>query len=119
MRDGLGATMNKVTAAEIIGISVPTLDKWIDRGLLPTERVGNTRRIGVARDAVLELAERVDALRRAGEKRNLVAAAVERLQHEDETYQAEFAELYGPGLRALAAGDLVSAAPPSSFGPED
>jgi DNA-binding transcriptional MerR regulator len=119
MRDELAPTMPKRTAAAIIGISVPTLDKWIARGLVPTETV-NGGRPRVLRDAVLELAERVEELRRKGQSRHLVAAAVDHLQREDDAYQREFEELYGPGLKALATGEkLVSAVPPEGFGPED
>ena len=71
------------------------------------------------RDPVLDLAERVEDLRRTGEKRHLIATAVDRMLREDPEYQREFDELYGPGLAAMRAGDFVSAAPGPDFGLDD
>ena len=71
------------------------------------------------RDPVLALAERVDDLRRAGQDRNLIATVVDRMQRDDEDYQRDFAQMYGPGLAALAGGDTVSAAPGPDWHPED
>jgi hypothetical protein len=51
--------------------------------------------------------------------RHLIAAVVDRMQRDDEDYQRDFAELYGPGLVALAESDLVSAAPGPDWHPED
>jgi transposase len=118
LREELGPTMTKRQAAAVIGVSVPTLDKWIERGLLPVESAPSGRP-RVARDPVLDLAERVEDLRRRGETRGLIAAAVDRMLREDARYQREFDQLYGPGLSALRRGDFVSAAPGSEFGPED
>ena len=118
LRDELAPSMAKRQAAAVIGVSVPTLDKWIDRGLLPVEtaRSGRPR---VLRDPVLDLAERVEDLRRAGETRHLVAMAVDQMLREDPEYQRGFDKLYGPGLAAMREGDFVSAAPGADFGPED
>lgn len=118
LRDELAPTMSKRQAAAVIGVSVPTLDKWIDRGLLPIETAGSGR-LRVLRDPVLDLAERVEDLRRAGETRHLVTMAVDRMLREDRQYQLEFDELYGPGLAAMRGGDFVSAAPGPDFGPDD
>jgi hypothetical protein len=46
-------------------------------------------------------------------------ALVDQLQRDDPAYQREFKKLYGPGLRSLAKGRLVSAAPNDAFGPDD
>jgi DNA-binding transcriptional regulator YiaG len=118
LREELEPTMSKRQAAAVIGISVPTLDKWIARRLLPVQSAASGRP-RVARDAVLDLAERVEDLRRAGESRHLVATAVDRMLREDARYQREFDDLYGPGLAAMRKGDFVSAAPGPDFGPED
>jgi hypothetical protein len=67
----------------------------------------------------LDLAELVSDLREYGRERNLIVAVVDQLQRDEPTYQREFKQLYGPGLRALARGELVSAAPTAEFGPED
>ena len=118
LRDDLGDTMSKRQAATIIGISVPTLDKWIAKRIVPVKKAasGLPR---VPRDTALDLAERVAELRRRGRERNLIVAVVNELQRKDPSYQREFKKLYGPGLRALAKGDLVSAAPTDAFGPDD
>lgn len=118
LRDELALSMSKRQAAAVIGVSVPTLDKWLDRGLLPVE-TAKSGRPRVLRDPVLDLAERVEDLRRAGERRHLVAMAVEHMLREDPQYQRESDELYGPGLAAMREGDFISAAPGADFGPED
>jgi hypothetical protein len=113
---GLGVT--KAVAARVLGVSVPTVDKWIARGRIPT--VGNEdgpRR--VALEALVELAAEVEELRDAGQTEGLVAAALLRLEQSDPAYRADFDELYGDGLAAAERGDLVPAAIPGSFGPDD
>jgi DNA repair photolyase len=120
--DGLGRdldeTMSKAQAAKVIGVSVPTLDKWIGQRIVPVERAASGRP-RVPRDTALDLAERVSDLRERGRERNLIIAVVHELQRADSTYRGEFEKLYGPGLRALASEELVSAAPTAEFGPED
>ncbi len=118
LREELAPSLSKRQAAAVIGVSVPTLDKWIDRGLLPVDTAPSGRP-RVLRDPVLDLAERVEDLRRAGETRHVVAMAVDRMLHEDPQYQREFDDLYGPGLAAMREGDFVSATPGPDFGPED
>lgn len=118
LRDELDDTMSKTQAAQVIGISVPTLDKWIEQRIVPVMRA-QSGRPRIPRDTALDLAERVEDLRRHGRQRNLIVAVVDQLQREDPIYQREFQELYGPGLRSLAEGELVSAAPSDAFGPDD
>ena len=118
LRRDLDETMSKTQAAKVIGVSVPTLDKWIDQRIIPVERAASGRP-RVPRDTALDLAERVSDLRERGRARNLIAAVVDQLQRDDSSYQREFKKLYGPGLLALAGGELVSAAPTAEFGPED
>lgn len=116
LRSDLDETMSKSQAAKVIGVSVPTLDKWIEQCIVPVERAAS-KRPRVPRDTALDLAER--DLRERGRERNLIVALVDQLQRDDLTYQRDFKTLYGPGLRALARGELVSAAPTAEFGPED
>jgi hypothetical protein len=118
LRQDIDEVMSKTQAAELIGISVPTLDKWIQRRIVPVvpARSGRPR---IPRDTALDLAERIGDLRARGQERNLITGVVDMLHREDATYQREFEKLYGPGLAELAANDLVSAQPPESFGPED
>lgn len=118
LREDLDETMSKTQAAELIGISVPTLDKWVKRRIVPVRKAPSGRP-RIPRDTAIDLAERIGELRDRGHERNLIAGVVDMLQRDDATYRREFQELYGPGLAALADGDLVSAAPPKSFGPED
>jgi hypothetical protein len=118
LRRDLDDTMSKSQAAKVIGVSLPTLDKWIEQRIVPVERAPSGRP-RVPRDTALDLAERVSDLRDRGRERNLIAAVIHQLQHDDPTYQREFQKLYGPGLRALASDALVSAAPTVDFGPED
>jgi DNA repair photolyase len=118
LRRDLDETMSKAQAAKVIGVSVPTLDKWIEQRIVPVERAASGRP-RVPRDTALDLAERVADLRDRGRERNLIVAVVHQLQRDDSTYQREFRKLYGPGLRALAKQQFVSAAPTADFGPED
>lgn len=118
LREELAEHMSKTQAAKLIGVSVPTLDKWVDRRIVPIQLAASGRP-RIPRDTALDLAERIRDLRERGHERNLIPCLVDLMQCEDSTYQREFRELYGPGLAALAQGDLVSAAPPESFGPED
>jgi hypothetical protein len=114
----LDDTMSKAPAAKIVGISVPTLDKWIKRGIVPVVRAPSGRP-RIPRDTALDLAERVAELRSRGQDRNLLVAVIDQLQRADPAYQEDFQELYGPGLRALTSQELVSAAPSARFAAED
>jgi DNA repair photolyase len=118
LRRDLDETMSKTEAAKVIGVSVPTLDKWIGQRIVPVKRA-TSGRPRVPRDTALDLAERVADLRQRGRERNLIIALVDQLQRNDAAYQREFKKLYGPGLRSLAKGRLVSAAPSDAFGPDD
>ena len=111
-------TIRKTQAARVIDVSVATLDRWITHGIVPVGRPASGRpRVpqAVARD----LAERVADLRDRGHDRDLIVAVVDQLQRDDATSQREFRKLYGPGLRALATDELLSAAPRADFGPDD
>lgn len=118
LRRDLDETMSKSQAAKVIGVSLPTLDKWIEQRIVPIERA-TSGRPRVPRDTALDLAERVSDLRERGRERNLIVAVVDQLQRADDAHQREFQKLYGPGLLALASDELVSAAPPAALGPRD
>jgi hypothetical protein len=51
--------------------------------------------------------------------REVLAEAIAQLEREDPVYQADFQELYGAALEAMAAGDLRPVVIPEAFGPED
>jgi DNA-binding transcriptional MerR regulator len=118
LRRDLDDTMSKSQAAKVVGVSVPTLNKWIEQRIVPVKRA-TSGRPRVPRDTALDLAERVADLRQRGRERNLIVALLDQLQRNDPAYQREFQKLYGPGLRALADDELVSAAPTGAFGPDD
>jgi hypothetical protein len=73
----------------------------------------------VPHDTALDLAELSRIFRKYGRDRILIIAVVDQLQRDDPTYQREFKQLCGTGLRALARGELASAAPTAEFGLED
>jgi hypothetical protein len=58
LRRELDETMTKAQAAKVIGVSVPTLDKWIEPRIIPVERAASGRP-SVPRDTALDLVERV------------------------------------------------------------
>jgi excisionase family DNA binding protein len=60
LRSEIEETVPKTVAARLLGVSVPTLNKWIARGLNPATSSGRYRRI--PRDPLLELAEQVDVI---------------------------------------------------------
>ena len=43
LRGDLDDTMSKSQAAKVIGVSVPTLDKWIEQRIIPMERATSER----------------------------------------------------------------------------
>lgn len=55
----------------------------------------------------------------AGVPREELAEAIAQLEREDPVYQADFQELYGAALEAMAAGDLQPVKIPETFGSED
>lgn len=111
---------SKTEAAELLEVSVPTLDKWIVQGLLPTEEVEEYKRPRVPAEPLLTLAGEVKELRRLGHKQGLLAEALLRLEQEDPEWAGEFNELYGPGLRAMQEdAQYVSAAPGPDWHPDD
>jgi hypothetical protein len=78
-RQELGQSVPKGKAAAVLGVSVTTLDKWIERGALPVVRRAGSARVEVEADALLELAVEVQRLRDAGRRRGLLAHALRRL----------------------------------------
>ena len=81
LRADLDETMSKSQAAQVIGISVPTLDKWVDRRIVPVRKAPSGRP-RIPRDTALDLAERIGDLRDRGQERNLIAGVVDMLNAE-------------------------------------
>jgi len=80
LRRELGPSIPKSAAARLLGISVTALDRWIDRGVLPTvAATATSKRLAVEAAPLLELAVEVRRLRRAGHVRGVIAAAVRSL----------------------------------------
>jgi transposase-like protein len=109
----------KASAARLLGVSPPTLDKWIARKRISTQRDPVTGRELVVPKALVDLLILVRVLRNAGHRDGVLAAAIERLEQDDPVHQREYAELYGDSIKAMASGDLKPLALPESFGPED
>lgn len=118
VRKRVGPTVPKAVAARVLQVSVPTLDKWIARGRIPTLRKANGQR-AVLLPELVTLAAAVEELRDAGQTDGVVAAALLRLEQHDPVFRAGFDELYGDALDAMSRGDLVPAVVPDTFGPAD
>jgi excisionase family DNA binding protein len=109
---------SKTEAAHLLDVSSTTLEKWIDRGLIPVVQVPRYKRDRIPAHALLALAGEVKQLRRQGRQRGLLLEALNRLEREDPQWQRQFDDLYGEGLRAMQRGDLVKV-DLDSFGPDD
>jgi hypothetical protein len=111
--------ISKAAAARMLGVSVNTLDKWIARERIAVVRDERTGRDLVAIRPFARLLNKVRILRAAGAVDGVLATAIMQLESEDPQYQAEFEELYGASLRAVAANRLKPLQLPDGFGPED
>ena len=69
--------MPKKQAAELLGVSVTALDKWIARGTIPIVRRAGSSRAEVESDTVLRLAQEQRDLERG--KTGTLAVAIRRL----------------------------------------
>lgn len=117
LRVAVGPGVSKVEAARLLGISRPALDRWISLGRIATVEVG--KRALVDAESLATLLVEVERLRKLGETRGVVAAAIHRLAQQDISVQEALAEMLRPGLEAMDRGDLVPLTIPSTFGPED
>lgn len=80
LRAQLGPSVPKRAAARLLGVSVTSLDRWVDRGYLPVVApAGGARRLGVETTPLIQLATRVSALRRCGRTRGLLSQAMKDL----------------------------------------
>jgi transposase-like protein len=114
----VGEGVAKAVAARVLGVSVPTVDKWITRGQIRTVPNGAGPR-KVAVPELVEIAALVEELREQGQTEGLVAAAILQLERGDRTYSNDCDELSGESLAATSRGDLVPAIVPETFGPDD
>jgi excisionase family DNA binding protein len=47
--------LSRATVADELGISIKTVDRWIERGLIPAKRPPGTRRVMIPENALAEL----------------------------------------------------------------
>lgn len=109
----------KAVAAKLLGVSVTTLNKWVERGRIAVVRDERTNRELIASGPLARVLVQVRGLRSQGAKTGLLAEAIATLEREDADYQREFAELYGASLQAIAENRLKSVVLPATFGPDD
>jgi predicted phage tail protein len=109
----------KASAARALGVSVPTLDKWIARGRVHTIRNRTTNRQQVDAQQLIPLVAEVRALRALGQKEAVLARAIEALDQQDDGYRRELDDLYGEAYDAAQDGDLEPVTLPESFGSDD
>ena len=118
LRGDLDDTMSKSQAAKVIGVSVPTLDKWIEQRIVPVtaQRVGDREFRGTPRStSPSELPIFESAGVNGTSSLPLLTSCSETTLPTNANSRSSTA--YGPGLRALASEELVSAAPTAEFGP--
>lgn len=115
----LSRGVSKALAARMLGVSVPTLDKWIARERIATVTDPKGRRRLVDARGLAELLVRVRALRELGHRDGVLAEAIQTLERDDARYQRHFDELFGASLDAMKRGELQQVVVPDSFGPED
>lgn len=111
--------VSKAAVGRMLGVSVNTLDKWIERGRIKTMIDPKSGRKLIDGQEAARLLIAVRVLRAQGKKDGVLAAALDELERKDPTYQREFAKLYGASLASMQAGDLKPLRLPDSFGPED
>ncbi|MDQ4029638.1 MAG: hypothetical protein M3168_01215 [Actinomycetota bacterium] len=95
----------KREAADLLGVSVTALDRWVDRGRIPVVARPGLSRLAVETTPLLELAVEVERLRRHGVRRGRLARALERLGRHDspdgrEVLRADVAALPRPNVPA-------------------
>jgi hypothetical protein len=118
LREDVGESLSKASAARILGISLTTLDKWIGRSMLTTVTRPNGRE-EIEAASFYDLAAEVERLRELGEDKAVIAAAFHRLAEHDPKVQKALTDALGEGLRAAKEGRVHELVIPSTFGPED
>jgi len=107
----------KAQAAKLLGVSRPTLDRWI--GLGKIHMVTDGQRKLVDSEGLAALLVEVEQLREMGQDRHVLSMGLHRLAQQDVDGQARLAEMLRPGLEAMERGDLVPLVIPDNFGPDD
>jgi DNA-binding transcriptional MerR regulator len=109
----------KAAVARLLGVSVNTLDKWIERGRIKTTLDSKSGRKLIDGQEAARLLIAVRVLRAQGTKDGVLAAAIQQLERGDPKYQRDFADLYGASLASMEAGSVRPLRLPDAFGPED
>lgn len=73
----LGPTLSRSRASRILGVSQTAFDRWVAAGQIPTV-VTPAGRLEVPRQFVVEMAELIEELKRKGERRHPLSAALHR-----------------------------------------
>jgi hypothetical protein len=117
LRQDAGEALPKAAAARVLGVSRGTLEKWIDRAMIPTRTVDGLER--VERAGLEEIAAEVAALRRLrADNPAVLAEALARIADRDPEFAGMDAQI-ATSLKDLEHGELVPMRIPDSFGPED
>jgi hypothetical protein len=80
LRRSVGSAVPKRRAANLLGVTVQALERWIGRGLLPVARKPGSSRELIDAAALFTLAEEVSRLRDAGRSHGVLAAAFRELE---------------------------------------
>lgn len=86
--EDIGPSVPKLRAAQVLGVSLTALDKWIARGAIPVMRRSSSSRQEVDTNTVIDLAVEIRALQATGRTRGLLATALARLNPADENAPA-------------------------------
>jgi DNA-binding transcriptional MerR regulator len=94
------------TAGKLLGLSVPTIRAWIDRGLL--EDISNSSPRLVKLQSVLKVRPIVRELRALGHDRNLLEAILARVEDERTLSDRRMRK----SLDEMRSGELIDITPP-------
>jgi len=95
------------TAGKLLGLSLPTIRVWIERGLLDEVDGSSPRRVTL--ESVLEVRPLVRELRALGRDRNLLEAVLARLDDEQTLADAKLRR----SLDEMRRGELTDITPPN------
>lgn len=101
------ATVRVSVAAELLGLTPPTIYKWTDLGLLDEPEETNTRVRRVMLSSVLEIRPLVRELQELGQTRHLLRAVLDRIDDMDTLAHPELQK----SIRQMRAGETVDITP--------
>jgi hypothetical protein len=80
LRDSVGEVVTKTNASKILQVSRQTLDRWIDKGALPTVNLQGREKI--ATPVVEKIAKEVEEIRNTDQTRAILADALRRVAND-------------------------------------